>query len=66
MVAVDAFSQALSNPLLSTAVFNAASFSTPGWDAIKNTSSLADILYRNCPAGTAKECISMTWDGWKT
>jgi prostaglandin-endoperoxide synthase 2 len=65
MVAVDAFSQALTNPLLSESVFHAGTFSKPGWDAINNTSSLGDILYRNSAAGTAKERISMTWDGWK-
>jgi prostaglandin-endoperoxide synthase 2 len=47
MVAVDAFSQALTNPLLSQNVYGADSLSPVGLASIKNTSSLADIVARN-------------------
>lgn len=47
MVAVDAFSQALTNPLLSKYVFNEDTFTREGMDMITNTSSLRDILQRN-------------------
>jgi prostaglandin-endoperoxide synthase 2 len=66
MVAVDAFSQALTNPLLSKHVLSnrQATFSTEGCEAIDRTSSLRDILDRNCPGGAGDRRISMTQDGW--
>jgi prostaglandin-endoperoxide synthase 2 len=67
MVAVDAFSQALTNPLLSKHVMNdpQATFSTEGWEAIQRTGSLRDLVDRNAPGGAGKERISMTQKGWK-
>ena len=47
MVGIDAFSQALTNPLLSEYVFNESTFSAEGWEKIKNTSSLSDVVHRN-------------------
>ncbi|MCA1707424.1 MAG: heme peroxidase [Actinobacteria bacterium] len=66
MVAVDAFSQALTNPLLSKHVLKdkVATFSREGWEAIEGTSSLRDILDRNCPGGVGANRISMTQEGW--
>lgn len=64
MVAVDAFSQALTNPLLSKHVFRESTFSAPGWDAINSTGSLRDIVDRNCPDGAGNRAISMTRPGW--
>lgn len=49
MVAVDAFSQALTNPLLSEYVFNAQTFSDIGWEAIEATECLRDLVVRNVP-----------------
>jgi Animal haem peroxidase len=52
MVAFDAFTQALTNPLLSEQVFNVfgkETFTAEGIEWIKNTSSLQDILNRNLP-----------------
>ncbi len=55
-VAIDAFSQALTNPLLSKHVFNAETFSPEGLECIETTGCLEDILNRNVanavPAGT--------------
>lgn len=51
MVAVDAFSQALTNPLLSTNVFSEACFSAPGMEAILTTTDLKTLVHRNT-AGT--------------
>ncbi|MGC2237754.1 MAG: peroxidase family protein [Pyrinomonadaceae bacterium] len=65
LVAVDAFSQALTNPLLSEHVFNVDTFSKPGWEAIQNTHTLRDILTRNCPAELGNSPISMTVSNWK-
>ncbi|MCC8991469.1 MAG: hypothetical protein LM514_02510 [Streptococcus sp.] len=61
MVAVDAFSQALTNPLLSRHVFNEATFTTQGMKIITETSTLRDILNRNVAGGISKtDFIGMT------
>lgn len=51
MVAIDAFSQALTNPLLSGRVFRRETFAE-GWDELNNTNSLGDIVRRNTPEQT--------------
>ncbi len=63
MVAVDAFSQALTNPLLSEHIFNATTFTQWGFDLIHNTGSLGDILSRNVPAPSGRPII-MTQPTW--
>ena len=50
MVALDAFSQALTNPLLSENVFNETTFSPEGMKIIESTKSLRDIAARNTAA----------------
>ena len=60
MVAVDAFSQALTNPLLSQHVFNPATFTEAGWHTIQTTHCLADLVARNVPGNTDKTRISMS------
>jgi prostaglandin-endoperoxide synthase 2 len=50
MVANDAFTQALSNPLLARNVFNEDTFSKAGMKVIKETSSLQQIVARNSTA----------------
>jgi prostaglandin-endoperoxide synthase 2 len=65
LVAVDAFSQALTNPLLSEHVFNERTFSEVGWKAIQTTGSLANLLERNSPRGLQGAKISMTRADWK-
>ncbi len=66
MVAVDAFSQALTNPLLSEHVYHEGTFSAPGWKAIHNTGSLRDILERNTPPERLHDAyIGMTLPYWK-
>lgn len=47
MVANDAFTQALSNPLLGRHVFNEATFSETGFELIEGTHSLQQIVARN-------------------
>lgn len=51
MVANDAFSQALTNPLLAERVFNRNTFSEKGWEIIQETESLDQILQRNSSSG---------------
>jgi prostaglandin-endoperoxide synthase 2 len=59
MVAVDAFSHALTNPLLSPHVFKQETFTPEGWASIAGTSSLRDLADRNVPNGAAALRISM-------
>lgn len=47
MVGVDAFSQALTNPLLASAVFNEATFGSYGFDSVQKTSKIDQIVQRN-------------------
>jgi prostaglandin-endoperoxide synthase 2 len=47
MVAYDAFTQALTNPLLARNVFNEATFTKTGMDIIRETKSLEQIIARN-------------------
>jgi prostaglandin-endoperoxide synthase 2 len=65
MVAVDAYSQALTNPLLSRSVFNVDTFSTIGWEAINLTHCLKDVLARNCNSEIQGLQIGMTQESWK-
>ena len=47
MVGFDAFSQALTNPLLAENVYMRQTFSDVGWETIEETSSFQDIVNRN-------------------
>jgi prostaglandin-endoperoxide synthase 2 len=51
MVAVDAFSQILTNPLLATNVYCDAAFSDVGIEIINTTHSFEDLVRRNCAPG---------------
>jgi prostaglandin-endoperoxide synthase 2 len=53
MVAVDAFSQILTNPLLAANIYDAA-FSAVGNDIINTTHSFQDLVMRNCAPGAEK------------
>lgn len=68
MVALDAFSQALTNPLLSEHVYNADTFTAFGMDEIRRTENLWSILQRNVPGGLPAEVtadvITMTRRNW--
>ena len=65
MVAADAFSHALTNPLLSPQVYHVGTFTTGGMEVIEKTATLADLLARNdvVPAGTR---ISMEADSYRS
>ena len=51
MVAVDAFSQIFTNPLLSRYVDNQDTFSPYGLDVIEETRTIQDLMDRNIPSG---------------
>jgi prostaglandin-endoperoxide synthase 2 len=59
MVAVDAFSQALTNPLLAPGIFGPDTFSVQGMQAIKDTKSLQDIVRRNTPGESLIPRVSL-------
>lgn len=69
MVALDAFSQALNNPLLSKQVFNERTFTPMGFDAIERTTCLWDVLSRNlgpkAADGIGGRQVCMTRHDWK-
>lgn len=60
MVGVDAFSQALTNPLLSMHVFNERTFSPVGWRIIQETGRLLEIVKRNVPSVPSDLVVTMT------
>lgn len=60
LVGIDAFSQALTNPLLASPIYNHKTFSHAGMKIIEQTHSLSDILHRNLPAGDKRFTVSMT------
>ena len=59
MVACDAFTQALTNPLLARHVFNEETFSAAGMEIINQTSSLQQIVARN---STSPEAVVASFD----
>jgi prostaglandin-endoperoxide synthase 2 len=63
MVALDAFSHALTNPLLSPHVFNEETFTPAGFASIAATSSLHDLAVRNLPDNASGLRISMDHPG---
>ncbi len=65
MVGVDAFSQALTNPLLAPRVFNEATFSPLGMEIIASTSRLSDIVHLNVPEAPGSYLVTMTRTGWE-
>ena len=65
MVGMDAFSQALTNPLLAPRVFNEATFSPLGMELIRTTSTLSQLLHRNIPESPGDYVVTMTRSDWK-
>ena len=51
LVGIDAFSQALTNPLLAENVFNKETFTPVGWEEIMSLSTLSQLVHRNLPEG---------------
>jgi prostaglandin-endoperoxide synthase 2 len=60
LVGIDAFSQALTNPLLAPPIFNSKTFSKVGLKIIEQTTSLSDILHRNIPDSGRRFAVSLT------
>jgi prostaglandin-endoperoxide synthase 2 len=64
MVAIDAFSQAFTNPLLSSRVFDPETFSPLGWNLIRTTRTLSDVVQRNVPDHARPPKVTMTRSDW--
>ena len=62
-VGVDAFTQALTNPLLSPHVFNETTFTPEGLGWITSTHGLRNIAERNIPVGLGE--VRMTHADWR-
>ena len=60
LVGIDAFSQAFTNPLLATNVYNEDTFSREGRQIIEQTQCLSDLLHRNVPDARQSFQVSMT------
>ncbi|TDD82674.1 peroxidase family protein [Actinomadura rubrisoli] len=63
IIAIDAFSQALTNPLLAPRVLGPATFSPTGMRIIGGTRTVSDVLHRNIPEDPRPRFVSMTWRG---
>jgi len=64
MVSIDAFSQAFTNPLLAPRIFNPQTFSPSGWEMIRATNTLSQLLHRNVPESGRRYEVTMTRPGW--
>ncbi len=61
LVSVDAFSQALTNPLFSARIFGENTFSREGLEILNSTHSLQDILNRNSPPNKGSFHLTMNF-----
>jgi prostaglandin-endoperoxide synthase 2 len=61
MVALDAFSQALTNPLMSEYVYNEATFTQEGLREMAATETLQDVINRNLAPGQRPISVSMEY-----
>lgn len=64
VVGIDAFSQALTNPLLAENVFNPETFSPLGWAELNKLHTLSDLVHRNVPPGR-KYTVNFYRSDWK-
>jgi prostaglandin-endoperoxide synthase 2 len=65
MVALDAFSQVYTNPLLATRIFNEKTFSSLGMGIIRSTKTLSQIVNRNVPYRPGGYFVSLTRKDWR-
>lgn len=64
MVAVDAFSQALTNPLLAPGIYGEETFSKEGMEVIESTSKLEHIVKRNIDGESPNPRVNFTREDW--
>ncbi|HEX2028296.1 MAG TPA: peroxidase family protein [Nitriliruptorales bacterium] len=63
MVGIDAFSQALTNPLVAENIYNEQTFSPVGLKTINETHCLSDLLHRNIGEKGQRYLVTMTQEG---
>jgi prostaglandin-endoperoxide synthase 2 len=65
-VALDAFSQVLTNPLLSETCFREETYSAYGWEMVTAEAplTLKQLIERNTPTDDSKKFIGFTREGW--
>ena len=66
MVAADAFSHALTNPLLAPLVYTDKTFSPTGMAAINAMHSLSDLVGRNAPDPGGQRRVTMEWGDYRS
>ncbi|MFJ3639888.1 peroxidase family protein [Streptomyces sp. NPDC090108] len=59
IISVDAFSEALNNPLLAPRLFAPSTFSAEGLRAVRETRGFSDLLHRNLPESKARYFVSL-------
>ena len=64
MVGIDAFSQALTNPLAAPRIFTEETFSAAGMRIINNTQRISDLVNRNLPVPAEPYFVSLTRRGY--
>jgi prostaglandin-endoperoxide synthase 2 len=64
MVGLHAFSQLMTNPLLARGIYDERTFSPLGMRMIESTTSIAQLLARNLPAGSGDYEARLTREGW--
>lgn len=64
MVALDAFSQVYTNPLLAPRVYNEHTFSPVGMEIIRSTTTLSQVVDRNVPYRPGGYFVSLTRKDW--
>lgn len=65
LVGIDAFSQALTNPLLHLRTYIPETFSPLGWELIHEPQTIDRLVRRNTPEYQGEYHISMTREDWK-
>jgi prostaglandin-endoperoxide synthase 2 len=65
LVGIDAFSQALTNPLLAPRTYNADTFSRLGLEIIDQTLNLSDMVARNLPSQAPDHRVSFRRPDWQ-
>jgi len=65
LVGIDAFSQALTNPLLHSRTYCPDTFSPFGWEMIHEPQTIERMVRRNTPEHKGEYHISMTREGWR-
>ena len=66
MVAADAFSHALTSPLLAPLVYTEKTFSALGLAAIDTLHSLSDLVGRNAPEAPSPTRVTMEWGEYRS